>query len=146
MRPRKHSAPNRMSVQDRAGTHTARDGDVEQRFRRGPSISADDVDGIIHLQELRGCEAALVQTCRSNRQPQRLARNHRAEVSTRAQNPAARVETLSDLRQVLTNLREFACLWLHGLNTDERSGAVAGPPILHCKHYTNPSGRLQCST
>ncbi len=36
-----------MSVQDRAGTHTARDGDVEQRFRRGPSISADDVDGII---------------------------------------------------------------------------------------------------
>src|SRR6266567_8474924 len=34
VRARKDSAPNRMSVQDRAGVYAARDGEMEQSFRR----------------------------------------------------------------------------------------------------------------
>src|SRR6266849_6789342 len=147
MRPRKDGAPNRMSMQDRAGTHAAHNGYVEQRFGRRAATAADDVDGTIHLQELRGCKAAFVQAARSNGQAQRLAGNHRAEVSTRSENPAARMKTSSDLRQALTNLREFGCLWLHGWNAlPGVAGLGLGHPILHRKHYSNPSGRLQSST
>src|SRR6266849_403352 len=116
MRSRKDGAPNRMSVQDRAGLHAARNGDVEQGFGRRPAISAKNVGRFVHLQKLRGRKIALVQAGRSNGQAQRLAGNHRAEVSTRSQNPAARMKTSSDLRQALTNLREFGCLRLHGWN------------------------------
>src|SRR6266852_2765431 len=147
MRSRKDGAPNRMSVQDRAGLHAAHNGDVEQGFGRRPAISAKNVDGIIHFQELLGCEAAFVQARGRNRQPKRLAGNHRAEVSTRAQNPPARMKAPSDLRQALTNLREFGCLRLHGFNAP-MGGAGFGRVchILHRKHYSNPGGRLPCST
>src|SRR5713101_5182682 len=116
MRPRKDSAPSRMSVQDRANLQAAHNGDVEQRFGRWPTIAADDVDAIIHLQELRGCEAALVQSRRSNGQAQRLTRNHRAEVSTRSENPSARVETPPSLGQDGGGLRRGAAakLFLSG--------------------------------
>src|SRR5216683_2684365 len=87
------SASSTMSCEfSRIGTHAAHNGYVEQRFGRRAATAADDVDGTIHLQELRGCKAAFVQAARSNGQAQRLAGNHRAEVSTRSENPAARVE------------------------------------------------------
>src|SRR6266849_505077 len=147
MRSRKDGAPNRMSVQDRAGLHAARNGDVEQGFGRRPAISAKNVGRFVHLQKLRGRKITLVQAGRSNGQAQRLAGNHRAEVSTRSQNPAAHMKTPSDLHQALTNLREFGCLWLHGWNAlPGVAGLGLGHPILHRKHYSNPGGRLQSST
>src|SRR5256885_15265034 len=99
MRARKDGAPNRMSVQDRAGVYAARDGEMEQSFRRRSAIAAYDVGRFVHFQKLRRRKASLVQARRSNRQPQRLAGNHRAEVSTGAQNPSARMKTLSNLHQ-----------------------------------------------
>src|SRR5260370_10676691 len=106
MRTRKHGAPNRMSVQDRAGVHAAHDGEMQQGFRRRPAIAADNVSRFIHLQELLGRKAALVQTRRSNGQTQRLSGNYRAEVSTRPQNPSARIEAFSNFRQVSGCLRK----------------------------------------
>src|SRR6266478_2065140 len=99
MRARKDGAPNRMSVQDRAGVYAARDGEMEQSFRRRSAIAAYDVGRFVHFQKLCGRKAALVQARRSNRQPQRLVGNHGTEVSTGAQNPSARMKTLSNLHQ-----------------------------------------------
>jgi len=88
-----------MSMQDRAGTHAAHNGYVEQRFCRGLAIAANDAGGIVDLKKLRGRKRALVQSRRSNRQAQRLSGNYGAEVSTRSQNPSARVKIFSNPRQ-----------------------------------------------
>src|SRR5258708_29471752 len=61
VRARKDGPPNRMSVQNRAGTYAARDGEMEQGFRRRAAIAADNVGRVVHLQKLRGRNAALVQ-------------------------------------------------------------------------------------
>src|SRR6266404_3139467 len=106
MRTRKHRAPNRMRVQDCARGHATHDGKMEQCFRGRPAIPAHDVGRLVHLQKLRGPQAALVQSCRSNRQTQRLARNHRAEISARPQNPPARVKSLSNFSEGNGGLRE----------------------------------------
>src|SRR5260370_37003914 len=105
-RTRKHGAPNRMSVQDRAGIRAAHDGEMQQGFRRRPAIAADDVSRFIHLQELLGRKAALVQARRSNGQTQRLSGNYRAKVSTRPQNPSARIEAFSNFLQASGCLRK----------------------------------------
>src|SRR5260370_41068426 len=93
VRTRKNRAPNGMSVQDRPGMSAANDGKMKQGFRGRPAIAAYHVSSFIHLQELPGREAALVQARRSNRQAQRLAGNYRAEVSARSHNPSAIVKT-----------------------------------------------------
>src|SRR5882672_7826118 len=95
-----------MSVQDRAGFHTARNGEMEQGFRGRAAIALYHVRRIVDLQKLRRRKRALVQSCRSNRQPQRLAGNHRAKVSTRPQSPSAGIEFHSNLRQASGYLRE----------------------------------------
>src|SRR6266567_6303870 len=104
MRARKHRAPNRMSVQDRAGAHAVHDGQMKQCLRRRPATAADDAGCTVYLQKLRQRERTLVQSRRSHRQPQGLARNHRAKVSTRSQNPSPRVEIFSNLRQFSSSL------------------------------------------
>src|SRR5216683_1640733 len=43
MRARKERAPNRMSVQDRAGIHAARDGEMQQGFRRRAAFAAPSI-------------------------------------------------------------------------------------------------------
>src|SRR6266849_3646238 len=120
MRARKDRAPNRMSVQDRAGIHAARDGEMEQGFSRRPAFATHHVTCSVHLQELRGRKAALVQSRRSNREAQRLAGNHRAEVSTRTQDPSARVKVFSNPSQISSDLREPCSLRL--LDTHALSG------------------------
>src|SRR5260370_27818946 len=106
MRTRKHGAPNRMSVQDRVGIHAAHDGEMQQGFRSRPATAPETVSAFIHLRELLGRKAALVQARRSNGQTQRLSGNYRAKVSARPQNPSARIEAFSNFRQVSGCLRK----------------------------------------
>jgi len=60
MRARKDRAENGMRVQDRAGVHASRDGDMQQRLRGWAAIAAHDVSRFIYLQKLCRREASLV--------------------------------------------------------------------------------------
>src|SRR6266851_1781130 len=106
VRTRKDRAPNGMRVQDRAGIHATRDGEMEQGFRGRTAFAANDVRRVVDLQKLRWRKGTLVQARRSNGQPQWVAGNHGAKVSTRAQNPATFVKALSNFRQLSGNLLE----------------------------------------
>ena len=142
MRTRKDRAPNGMCVQDCASIEAARDGEMKQGFRGRPPITLYHVRRIVDLQKLPGRKSALVQSCRSNGQPQRLAGNHRAEVSTCAQNPAALVKTLSNFRQTIGNLRETASV-LAGLpalrSITSGTNASLGFTFRHARHSTTQS-------
>ena len=144
MRTGENCAPDRMRVQDRAGIHAACDGQMEQGFRGRTAITLYHVRRIVDLQKLCRRKAPLIQSRRSNGQPQWVAGNHCAEVSTRAQNPATRVKTLSNFRQVSSNLRENCtvrfCSWqlLPAWNGPSSS---RGFGISHCNSHGKPNLR-----
>src|SRR5580693_5050510 len=106
VRAGKNRAPHGMRVQNRACIHAANNGGMQQRLRGWPPFAANHVGLLVHLEKLGGREAALVQSRRSNSQPQRVARQNRAEVSARSQDPASRIETPSNLRQACGSLSE----------------------------------------
>src|SRR5258708_20676430 len=93
---RKSRAPYGVSVQHGSRFPAVHDREMQQRLRRWLALSADDLRICVHLEKVRGRKIALVQSRGSNCQPQRLARNHRAEISTRSQNPNPSVETPSN--------------------------------------------------
>src|SRR5947208_4560867 len=105
MRARKDRAPDGMRVQDSASIHASRDSEMQQGLRGRAAITAYDVGRFVHLEKLLRRKAPLVQSRRSNCQAQRLAGNHRAEVSARAQHPAACMEALSNFCQASSCLQ-----------------------------------------
>src|SRR5258708_20782900 len=125
MRDRKDRAPKRMSMQDRASTRAAHNGEMKQGFGGRSAIAEDNIHGIVHFQKLRGTKAALVEARRGYRHPQRLARSHRAEVPTRPQNPSAQMKSFSNLRQESGCLRERSAF---GVRYPIRPGAVPACP------------------
>src|SRR5258708_34887779 len=86
---RKSRAPHGVSMQHGSCFPAVHNREVQQRLRRWLALSADDLRICVHLEKVRGCEIALVQSRGSNCQPQRLARNHRPEISTPSQNPTS---------------------------------------------------------
>src|SRR5438132_8412068 len=139
MRARKDRAPNGMRVQDSASIHASRDSEMQQGLRGRAAITAHDVGRFVHLQKLLRRKAPLIQSRRSNCQAQRLAGNYRAEVSARAQDPASRVEALSNLHQVCNSVRISATIGPCRTNTS--SGGQwpgSGFSSLHVRDYSKP--------
>ena len=88
-------------MQDGAGAALPDDLEVQERLCRRPARRRADVAAlVIDLEERGRIQHSLMRAARRDRQPQRLARDHRAEVPARAHDPAARVEAAADLGQL----------------------------------------------
>src|SRR5438093_1516141 len=75
--------------------------DVQQVLGRRPSGSATDpFSPLVHLQDLTGAQRALVDGAGGDRQSERAAADHRAEVAARAEDPTALVEPAADRGEV----------------------------------------------
>src|SRR5437016_3851234 len=77
------AAPGDLDVQERLGGGSAR-------------RPADDAAALVALQDVRGSELPLRDATPCNRQAQRLARHHHAEIAARAECPSARVKAPAD--------------------------------------------------
>src|SRR5260370_38281699 len=70
VRTRKNRAPNGMRVQDRAGIHATRDGEMEQGFCGRTACAANDVRRVGDLQKLRWRKGTRPQARPLNAHPQ----------------------------------------------------------------------------
>src|SRR6266702_5543902 len=89
-----------MGMQYCARAPRPRDGDVQARFGRGFSRSRHDVAVLVDLDDLTGCEEALVDAADGDGETEGIAAQDRAEVTARPQGPAAGVTLAPDLDEL----------------------------------------------
>src|SRR5205085_1995493 len=101
---RKHRAPYRMGVKNRSRAQCPGNRDVKQSFRRWLSAGRfQDLAVGVDFKELFGCQPAFVDRTRRDRQPKRLTFDNRAEISTRAEDPAAAVEIAPEIDEIFSD-------------------------------------------
>src|SRR5713101_1817045 len=88
-----------MRVQDCARPAGSCDADVEQGFRGRLALTVKRLPFVVDLEELAGGKRPFIDAGSSDRQAQRLAFHHSAEISARAERPSAAVERAPRLRQ-----------------------------------------------
>src|SRR5262249_20640580 len=99
---RKDRAPDRVRMKHRACSDASNDCDVQQRFGgRLSGIRRHRMSGPIDLENLFRCQLALVEGTGRDCDAKRLMVDDGAEISTRAQSPAALVEFASDPRKLI---------------------------------------------
>jgi hypothetical protein len=85
---------------------------VQPRLCRWPPVSAEHATGLVDFEELRGTECAFIQARRRDRQAERLAGEHGAEISARSQYPPALIKTSSDFRKRIGQIVKASVLWI----------------------------------
>ena len=133
----KQRAPQRMRMQNRAGSANAHDGKVEPRLRRGQPVPANYARRFINFQELLCVERALIQPRCSDRQAQRPLAHHRAEISARSEHPAALVEPSSDLREGSSQILKASGRFI-AVGASRRFACFAFPGANHGPDYRTP--------
>src|SRR5262252_1807356 len=97
-------------MQHGPGAPAPDDLDMEQRLRRWLAGSTHDVTTLVALQDVVAGERAFGNGAGRDREPQRLASDDGAEVSARAECPAARVKTPPDFGKLSAGALERAAL------------------------------------
>src|SRR4051812_17561277 len=105
---RQERAPDRMRVQDGAGTARGEDGVVQPGLGGRSAGPGENDTRSIELENIVRRELALVRAAARDREAQRLARDHRAEVPARAEHPPTRVEAVAGLDD-LVDQRHTRC-------------------------------------
>src|SRR4051812_9306847 len=100
-------APDRMRVQDGAGTARVDDGVVQPRLRGGSARAGQNDTGLIELENIVWRELAFVRAAAGDREAQWITRDHRAEVPARAEPPSTRVKAVAGLNDLADQRHEL---------------------------------------
>lgn len=81
-----------MGVQHSTGLAKTNNRKVQERLSRWPAVTFKDIAFAIDLQYVTGHKRAFVDAARSDREPEWIAADDRAEVAACAEDPAAAVK------------------------------------------------------